>query len=84
MGESVTVTMVQAVIGWYKINPPYGPHTRDPGYQFHGSIGRYNRLGSSGNFSVQNGDRVLFTWLAVSNTNRRVAILRAVECRIQF
>ncbi|MBE9077934.1 hypothetical protein IQ241_11625 [Romeria aff. gracilis LEGE 07310] len=82
LGQNVTVAMLEAVVGWYKINPPYAPHTQTSNYQFHGSIRNYNRLGSSGNFTVQRGDRILFTWLATSTDNRRAAVIRAVECRI--
>lgn len=81
LGSKVRVAMIRAVVADYKINPPYGPHIREPGYDFHGRIYRYNRFGSKASFNIRRGDKVSFLWIA-SGTNPRVLVTRAVSCKI--
>lgn len=73
--------MGEAIINYYKINPPYAPHTQPSSYDFHGSIYYYNRLGSSARFNIRRGDRLSFTWFA-TGTNPRVVVTRRVDCNI--
>jgi hypothetical protein len=81
LGSTVRVAMVQAVVNYYKINPPYSPHVRQLPYDFHGSISSYNRMGSKASFRVRSGDTITFTWLA-SGRNAKAVVLRAVGCKI--
>lgn len=81
LGATARVAMVEAIIGYYKINPPYAPHISPSNYDFHGSIYYYNRLGSSARFNIKRGDRLSFTWF-VTGTNPRVIITRRVDCTI--
>ncbi|MEV6024274.1 hypothetical protein [Streptomyces sp. NPDC052036] len=48
LGSLVNVSMPQAFVSGYEINPPYGPHTRPSTYDFRSSIKGYQRKGKSG------------------------------------
>lgn len=46
LGSPVTVGMPYAHINGKAINPPYHSHTEPSWYNFHGSINKYQRVGS--------------------------------------
>jgi hypothetical protein len=77
--------MIQAVVHYYKINPPYRPHLNRPSnYDFHGSILPYNRFGSSGSFRLQKGDKIVLTWIVTGvGSKSRAAVVRAVSCVVK-
>lgn len=78
VGDVVSGFMIEAVVQYYRIRPPYAPHKERPSnYDFHGSILPYNRLGSSGSFRLQTGDKVKLVGIGA---RRKAAVLRAVEC----
>lgn len=83
LGDVVSGFMIESSVQYWKINPPYAPHKNLPSsYDFHGSIYKYARRGSSGSFELQAGDKIKFTWIVTgTGAKSRAVVVRAVECK---
>ncbi|MDT0465803.1 hypothetical protein [Streptomyces gibsoniae] len=85
LGSLVNVSMPQAFVSGYEINPPYGPHTRASTYDFHSSIKGYQRKGSrwkGRNFTIKTNDEISFFWLIKSISHPRSGAYRAITCKV--
>jgi RHS repeat-associated protein len=62
-GGLVTVWIKWATVNGGAINPPYRPHTEWPGYDFHGSIYKYDWWGPApGSGTIRTGDILMMNW----------------------
>ncbi|HXC84949.1 MAG TPA: hypothetical protein VNV62_24140 [Trebonia sp.] len=80
LGAVVTVTMPVATINNKAINPPYSPHTRSSGYNFHSSLKFYNFVGSKTRHEIKTGDKLLLYWVIVGEKHE--GAYRYVRCTI--
>lgn len=83
LGLLVTVTMTDAYVNSYKINPPYGPHTKKSTYDFHASMKNYQRKGKKWkgrNFTLKYKDEITFLWLIKSISHPKSGAYRTVTC----
>ncbi len=72
LGSPVTVGMPYAYVNGKAINPPYHAHTEPSWYNFHGSINKYQRVGSSKKGSIKTGDKLTFYWTLEGSNPRTV------------
>lgn len=80
LGAVVTVTMPVATINNKAINPPYSPHTRSSGYNFHSSLKIYTFIGSKTRHEIKTGDKLLLYWVIVGDKHE--GAYRYVRCTI--
>ncbi|GHE45627.1 hypothetical protein [Streptomyces capitiformicae] len=85
LGSLVRVSMPQAFVSGYEINPPYGPHTRASNYDFHSSIKGYQRKGKKWkgrNFTIKTNDEISFFWLIKSISYPKKGAYRTITCKV--
>ncbi|WP_223735655.1 hypothetical protein [Streptomyces purpurogeneiscleroticus] len=82
LGPAVTVSMPNAWVNNHAINAPYGPHPRASTYNFHGSMKKYNRKGSSAKHTIRTKDKITFYWLIKSHSNPRAGATRYITCQV--
>lgn len=85
LGSLVNVSMPQAFVSGYEINPPYGPHTKPSTYDFHSSIKGYQRKGKKWkgrNFTIKTNDEISFFWLIKSISHPKSGAYRTITCKV--
>ncbi|MGW7090156.1 hypothetical protein ACWGH2_42615 [Streptomyces sp. NPDC054871] len=82
LGPAVTVSMPNAWVNNHAINAPYGPHPRASTYNFHGSMKKYNRKGSSTKHTIRTKNKITFYWLIKSHSNPRAGATRYITCQV--
>jgi hypothetical protein len=80
LGAIVEVTMPTATVAGHAINPPYSPHTEPSTYNFHGSLYRYNRIGSSHVYTLATGNKILLYWVIFGETGTDA--YRYIRCTV--
>ncbi|MEU3422439.1 hypothetical protein AB0F39_28445 [Streptomyces murinus] len=85
LGSLVNVSMPQAFVSGYEINPPYGPHTKPSSYDFHSSVKGYQRKGKKWkgrNFTIKTNDEISFFWLIKSISHPKSGAYRTITCKV--
>jgi hypothetical protein len=81
LGLLVTVSMPVAAVNGRPINPPYQPHWRWSGYDFHGSFDTYAYVGGGGGGPLSTGDQLTFLWYIQAFFNEGY-VVRYIHCQV--
>jgi hypothetical protein len=81
LGPEVTVTMPSADVNGTAINPPYQPHTGPSWHNFHGSINKFNYIGSSHTGTINTGDVLTFS-LRIQGAKSNIAVEGSLRCQV--
>lgn len=80
LGPVATVSMPYAYVNGKAINPPYSPHTQGSGYNFHGSMNRYQFIGGSAG-TIATGNKLTFYWF-IKGSKPNTAADRYITCQV--
>lgn len=80
LGPVATVSMPYAHVNGKAINPPYSPHTQGSGYNFHGSMNRYQFIGGSAG-TIATGNKLTFYWF-IKGSKPNTAADRYITCQV--
>ncbi|MDJ0465461.1 hypothetical protein [Streptomyces sp. H27-C3] len=81
LGSVAAVSMPYAYVNDKAINPPYQLHRKLSTYNFHGSMNKYQRVGSSYRGVIATGNKVTFSWL-IKGSNPRSGATRYITCKV--